>query len=202
MIKNVVFDMGNVLVRYQPADFIKGYTSHPEEQRLLVNEIFGSVEWLQFDRGAISKDEMAVKICQRLPIEHHGTVSEILTHWYEGLQPIEEISEIVRQLKEQGYRLYILSNASQDYYHFRSIIPTLELFDGEFVSSDWQLLKPEKAIYQSFYSHFQLVPSECYFIDDIPMNVECSRRTGMASDIFRGDCQELLVNLRENRIDI
>lgn len=197
MIKNVVFDMGNVLVRYAPADFISRFAENPEQQMILLNEVFGSVEWLQADRGAITKGEMERRICQRVPEELHLTVREVLAHWYDEIKPIIEMAQLVADLKSQGYQLYILSNASQDYYQFRSVIPGIEYFDGEFVSSDWQLLKPEEEIYKRFFSHFQLVPSECYFIDDVAMNVECARNSGMSSHIFRGDIDELRLNFKE-----
>ncbi|MBP1039716.1 HAD family phosphatase [Vagococcus sp. BWB3-3] len=196
MIKNIVFDMGNVLVRYAPANFISAFAKQPEHQQLLLNEIFGSVEWLQADRGTITKEEMKWRICQRVPEMLHSTVSEILAQWFEEIQPIADMRDVVSELKAQGYRLYILSNASQDYYQFRDIIPGIEFFDGEFVSSDWKLLKPEKEIYKQFFSHFQLVPSECYFIDDMAMNVEAARNSGMVSHIFRGNIEELQQNFK------
>jgi len=202
MIKNVVFDMGNVLIRYEPADFIKGYTSDTEHQRLLLNEIFYADLWQAFDRGTISKEEIVEKASKRLPEELHSSVSDIMDNWYEKMTPISEMEDILKQLKVNGYDLYLFSNVSQDFNQFKQIIPGLEYFDGLFLSSDWKALKPEKELYQSFFSHFDLEPTECFFIDDLSKNIEGAAALGMEGHVFNGDISELKKDLLRVGINI
>ncbi|MDZ7834655.1 MAG: HAD hydrolase-like protein [Alkalibacterium sp.] len=167
MIKNVVFDMGNVLIRYAPEDFIKTFTSNTEHQKLLLNEIFYADLWQQFDRGTLRKEEIVERASRRLPQELHKSVSEIMDTWYEKMTPISEMEDILKQLKANGYHLYLFSNVSQDFHKFKHVIPGLKYFDGLFLSSDWKGLKPEKELYQNFFNHFDLEPSECFFVDDL-----------------------------------
>ncbi|MBL1229167.1 HAD family phosphatase [Enterococcus sp. BWB1-3] len=195
MIKNIVFDVGNVLVHYAPAKFIKRFTDVPEYQELLLHEIFLSVEWIKYDRGTISKEELGRTICSRVKESLHDTVLEIIDCWHEEIKPNEAMKPLVKQLKDQGYKLYILSNAPHAFHEFKHRIPALDLFDSAFVSAEWKLLKPQIEIFQAFCSHFQLVPSECLFIDDLAINVEGAINAGMDGCIFKGNIQELVLKL-------
>lgn len=202
MIKNIVFDMGNVLVRYAPADFVAQFTDDPTQQKLLLKEIFQSVEWVQYDRGTITKERLTAQVCGRLPDELHPIAAEIVEHWYEKIEPISEMAPIIEGLKEKDYQLYILSNASDTYYKFTDKIPNFAYFEGAFISSDWNMIKPEREIYQAFCQHFQLVPSQCYFIDDLPINVESAIYSGMQGCVFNGDIQELQASFKQAGIQI
>ncbi|MEI5993525.1 HAD family hydrolase [Candidatus Enterococcus mansonii] len=202
MIKNIVFDMGNVLLRYKPAEFIKTFTDNEEYQTILLKEIFHSMEWIQYDRGTITKEELGMKVCKRVPEALNEMVSKILLHWHEEIKPIVEMEPVIKQLKEKGYQVYLLSNASSDYYTFCKKVPAIAYFDGVFISSDWKLIKPEAEIYRAFYSHFQLVPSECYFVDDLPINIESAANTGMPGCVFHGELAELLANFEKAGIQL
>lgn len=202
MIRNIVFDMGNVLVRYTPAKFVEQFTTDPQQQNLLLKEIFQSVEWVQADRGTITKEEMERHVCSRLPEALQQTAKEIVQHWYEKIEPIHEMESIITHLKAKGYGLYILSNAPSDFYSFTDKIPCADSFDGMFVSSDWKMLKPESVIYRTFCHHFQLVPAQCYFVDDLTVNVEGAINMGMQGCVFNGDMQELMSNFKEAGIQI
>lgn len=191
MLKNVVFDMGNVLISYKPKEMLKRYTDNENDREVLFNEIFHSIDWLQFDRGTIKKETLKQNIANRVPIHLKNISLEILDNWYNDVHSIEEMGLIIETLKEQGFKLYILSNASSDFHKFKVKIPKFNQFDGVFLSSDWKMLKPEKNIYSAFYSHFNLNPSECFFIDDMPANIESALNTGMAGYVFRNDFKQL-----------
>lgn len=202
MIKNIVFDMGNVLIRYAPAQFIQTFTSNVEHQELLLKEIFYSPEWIEYDRGTITKKEIVEKATKQLPEEIHTSVSEVMDTWYEEMTPIVEMKEIIRKLKENGYNIYLLSNVSQDFYRFKEVIPGLDYFDGTFASSDWKCIKPEAEIYQKFFEHFTLEPSECFFIDDLPINIEAAKSQGMEGYAFDGNIEDLVSYFEKNDIQL
>lgn len=191
MIKNVVFDMGNVLIRYAPAEFIKLFTQNSEHQTLLLNEIFYADEWLQYDRGTITKKELVTKVTKRLPEALHVSVTEVMDTWYKEMTPISEMEDVLHRLKKNGYNLYLFSNVSQDFHQFKHIIPGLTYFDGLFLSSDWECIKPETEIYERFFTHFDLTPSECFFVDDLPMNIESAAKLGMDGHVFDGNISDL-----------
>lgn len=187
MIRNIIFDMGNVLVRFDPNRFAAKATADPITQDLLVKEIFGSTDWIRFDGGLLSKGELKERVCQRLPKDTHEIADFLLKEWYQGMTAISETTALAEQLKNAGYPLYLLSNAPEDFYLFQENYPILARFDGLFISSDWRLLKPQKEIYTAFYSYFRLNPRECFFIDDSPANIFTGEETGMKGFVFNGD---------------
>lgn len=191
MIKNIVFDLGNVLVDFDPIRFIREKTADEQQQKLLMKEIFGSVDWLRFDKGTLTSKELLFSVKARLPKELHPITEDLLTTWYHGLDPLPHMGELPQQLKDQGFGIYLLSNAPQDFYLFEKTIPSYRAFDGIFISSDWKLAKPEHQIFRTFYSHFQLNPAECYFIDDSAPNILAAKETGMRGFHFRKDYSDL-----------
>lgn len=200
MIKNIVFDMGNVLISYDPVLFIQKYTDDPKTQQMLKENIFGTVEWIRFDRGTITKEGLEEAVLKKLPEDFHASAKKILLHWYEEMKPIEAMVPLIQKLKSKGYKIYLLSNTSADYYHFRKNVPALSLFDGEFISCEWHFIKPEAEIYRAFFSHFQLVPAQCFFIDDAAANIESGINAGMKGCIFRGDMTALASSLAEEGV--
>lgn len=195
MIKHIVFDMGNVLISYKPKDMLKKYLADENDQEILFNELFHSVDWLKFDRGTIRKEAFKVNVSHRVPAHLKNVAFDLLDNWYKEIHPINEMESIIHALKEEDFNLYILSNASSDFHYFKTKIPNFNQFDGVFLSSDWKMLKPEKEIYQAFYSHFNLNPSECFFIDDMPANIESASNTGMNGYVFKNDFQQLTATL-------
>ena len=89
MIRNIVFDMGNVLIHWDPETFMKRMGLPEEDRALLMTELFGSVEWIQTDRGTLSIEDGIAAICRKLPERLHGTVRELTLNWWrEHLLPM------------------------------------------------------------------------------------------------------------------
>lgn len=193
-IKNIVFDMGNVLIQFQPERYLKKY---PQDREVLRNEVFRSVEWLQIDRGERNEADAVKAICARLPKPLHAAVTDLVCNWHEDIPPVPGMAEVVRELHEAGYQLYLCSNTGREFWNFRRHIETLSYFTGEFISANWKMLKPDENLYRAFYSHFNLVPDECFFIDDSTPNIESARRTGMHGEVFHGDVKQLRKQLKE-----
>lgn len=197
MIKNIVFDMGRVLIAFDPMRFIKKVTNDPADMQKLYQEIFLSVEWIRTDRGEITQTQLTELICPRLPEHLRAPAAQIMEEWVEDMPPIPGTEELARDLKAAGYHLYLLSNTCDRFYSFRRLIPALRYFDGEFVSADWHLLKPDAEIFRAFYQHFHLIPSECFFLDDMPLNIEAAARTGMQGYVFLGDVRAARTRLEQ-----
>lgn len=187
MIKNIVFDMGGVLIDFDPRRYIARVTQDPADAELLRQELFVSEEWARTDRGDMTYDEVAVSVCNRLPERLHGFVRRLLDEWVLDMPPVPGMEQLAADLKTAGYRLYLLSNTCEKFHTFRELIPALRHFDGEFASADWHLVKPEAEIFRAFFSYFGLVPAECVFIDDSPQNIEAASRCGMRGFVFHGD---------------
>lgn len=200
IIKNIVFDMGNVLIRYVSEEFIGQFTVHTSEQSKLLQQIFKSPRWLEFDRGTITKEQLVIDAKKELSNDLHPLVSEILEKWHEEMTVNTEMDAVIEGLEAQGYSLYLLSNASQDFYIFKETIPVLKHFDGLFISSDWECLKPEPVIFQKFFEHFDINPEESFFIDDLAENIEAASDQGMQGHVFDGNVEALLSAFRKNDI--
>lgn len=200
MIKNIVFDLGNVLVDFDPVRFVREKNVNDQQQELLRSEIFGSVDWLRFDKGTMTRDELALAVKARLPEDLHMIADDLLATWYNDLHPLPQMAELPQQLKEKGFNLYILSNAPQDYYLYEDKVPSHHSFDGIFISSDWKLAKPEHEIFRTFYSHFRLNPAECYFIDDNAANILAAEETGMRGFHFKNNFDSLNKELSQFKL--
>lgn len=187
MIRSIVFDMGNVLIHWRPAFFIEQEGVPAEDRPLLLREVFGSVEWIQLDRGTVSPEEGIASMCRRLPPRLRGPARELTLGWWKRcLLPVEGMAELIRELKGLGYGIYLLSNAKIDLPLYFDRIPGSECFDGRIVSAEWKLLKPQPELYRVLLREYGLKAEECFFVDDLAVNVEAAVQTGMSGTVFQG----------------
>ena len=188
MIKNIVFDMGNVLVRYDSMRTSRQFTEDETELNLVNTSVFVSPEWIFLDMGVMSEEEALKKMQARLPQGHAREAARLcLEHWHEYcMWEIPGMRELVTELKEKGYGIYLCSNASLRMLScYRQVIPAIELFDGVLFSAEVKCLKPQKEIYMHFYRRFNL-----------PGNIEGARQTGMDGYCFAdGDVERLKARL-------
>ena len=197
MISNLVFDMGGVLIRWNPEDMLRQYDLSDEDMAILNRELFKSVEWVQQDRGILDESSLVRAVCERVPERLWEPVKTLVFGWHQRhLSPMPGMAELVRELKENGYHIYLLSNASLALREYFPRIPGSECFEKLLVSAEEKLLKPSHEIYKRLYQKFGLNPAECWFIDDAPANVEGAICTGMQGSVFYGDVPRLRRELR------
>ena len=194
-IKNIVFDLGRVLIKFEPKEYIE--QNVPEEKREdFYNGIFGSTEWLMLDRGTLSYED-AKKIFKERVSGVDKQIDRLFdVDLFEILQPIEENVKLLPKLKEK-YNLYILSNFHQPAFeHIFKKYEFFRLFDGHTVSCYYYLLKPEKEIYDTLINKFNLIPKETVFIDDTKVNIDACEKEGIRG-IHLPDYTELKQKLEE-----
>ena len=196
MIKNIVFDMGNVLIRFDPSYFIEraGITD-PADRKTVMNELFLSVEWAQMDAGALTEETAEPLILSRIPERLHHTVRSLLYTWAYPRDTVPGMENLVRALKEKGYGIYLLSNASVAQHQYWPRFEVSRYFDGKLISCDVHTVKPCPEIYGMFTDRFSLNPDECVFIDDSPPNVAGAVSSGWKGIVFHGDAEELVRKL-------
>lgn len=202
MIKNVVFDMGNVLIYFDRDYFLDNAgVKDPADRAILKREIYLSLEWSMMDRGSLT-DEKAGDIFEaRLP-EHLKKYAHALTeNWDRPIWPIPGMADLVKELKENGYGIYLLSNASFHQHDYWEKIPGWEFFDGTMISADERLVKPQPQLYLRLCSEYGLNAHECVFIDDSTPNVEGAVYSGMKGIVFHNDMAELREKLRSFGVD-
>ena len=200
MIRHIVFDMGQVLVNFNIGLFTDRLRLSEADAALIRREVLTTVEWVRMDRGTISDDDALARMQARLPRHLHGTAEYLVRRWNDPIVPVEGMADVARDLKNAGYDLYLLSNASTRQHTYWHDIPGSEYFSGTFISADYRLLKPEDAIYQAFFRKFGLKPEDCLFIDDSPANIEASENAGMAGIVFHGDAAHLRCPLADRGI--
>lgn len=192
MIKNIIFDMGQVLMHFRPVLFIERLGIAGPDKELLLREVFGGVEWVQLDHGTVSEEEAVQSVCKRVPEHLHGAVRELICHWWQGpLCPVPGMAELMKELKEAGYHLYLLSNASLQQAKYHDRIPGAEYLDGRLVSAECGLMKPQHEIYRLLLDTYKLAAEESIFIDDVPMNVEAAVCVGIHGIVFADDVARL-----------
>lgn len=197
MIRNIVFDMGGVLIRFDREYFIKRLGVNTEDERILLNEVFRSLEWAQMDRGSIAEADATRNICARVPARLHEAVEKLVTMWERPILPVDGMYELIGELKQKGFGIYLLSNASVRQHEYWPRIPVSRFFDGKLISADVKLVKPQPEIYRLFCETFRLAPKECFFVDDTPQNIEGAFEAGMPGCIFNGDAQALKTTLQK-----
>lgn len=202
MIKNIIFDMGGVLIDYNPEKSLCEMFDK-ETADILLKEIFRNPIWNDKDRGIIFPQDIMELKKDVIPAEHFEKVTELVENFFPYMPPFEDMYNLVKTLKENGYGIYLLSNASSDFHERRKGIPALEFFDGVIVSADYKLLKPEKEIYLTLFEEFSLRPEECYFIDDVQKNIDGANAVGMDGHCyFHGDIEILRKAMAEKGIRI
>ena len=197
-IRNIVFDMGNVLIRFDPTYFLDREGVHdPGDRKSILNELFLSTEWAQMDLGTLTEETAEPLILPRFPERLHGTVKRLLYSWAEPGDAMPGMEDLAKRLKEAGYRLLLLSNASVAQHTYWPRFSVSRLLEGKLISCDVRVVKPNPQIYQLFTDKFLLKPEECLFIDDAPANVAAAIGCGWQGIVFHGDVKELEVKMQK-----
>ena len=203
MIKNIVFDMGGVLIHFKPAALLAHFDISPADRDLMLKEAFGSVAWIQLDRGTISAEEALEAMQANLPERLHPVAEELVNGWWKlELRPMEGMEQLLGELKELGYGIYLLSNATVRQPEYFPLIPGSQYFDGQIISAQWKLLKPQHEIYETLLREYGLRAEECFFVDDLNINIEGALCAGMSGTVFDGDAARLRRDLRRAGVPV
>lgn len=192
MIKHIVCDMGNVLMNYDPTLTIEQFCIGEADKKLIRKELFEGEEWIKGDLGIIDNEERYEAVKRRVPEKLHGALRNCVYHWVDQMIPYEEARRFVKEMKQRGYKVYVLSNASTAFYDFFPRFMPLDFFDGIVVSADIHMIKPDPRIYHYFLEKYKLHAEECLFIDDRIDNVEGARSVGMKAVVFHNDFNEVI----------
>ena len=193
--------MGNVLVYYDSLRAVRNFVKDEEQVQAVNTAVFVSPEWLMLDMGVIPEEEALRRMQGRLKTEEEREAARLcLEHWHEYcMWPVPGMEELVTDLKNQGYRLYLCSNASLRMLDcYQDTIPGIRLFDGVLFSAEVKCVKPQKEMYGHLFRRFGLKPEECFFVDDLPANIQAARECGMDGYCFGdGDVMRLREILKE-----
>ena len=177
MLKNIVFDLGGVVVAHNEEGF-------REKLGKFFDFVFGPDMkcvpsfWCDYDLGILTIDETATEVAKFRDCD----AATAKAHMLQAISLQEEVEptvELIKELKAKGYKLYVLSNMSKEYIEYLRKLPVFEYFDYQAVSCEQHLGKPDHKFYEYLLSHCNLVPSETIFIDDRKDNVEVAAELGI-----------------------
>lgn len=189
MIKNIIFDIGNVCVTFQPVAYFQSHFHDQVKARQLCEHIFQHALWRKYDQGLLNMEALKQAFLEVLK-DDPTDVLFVLDHWKAIMQPIASTFALMQELKQKGMRLYVLSNISEESaLYLKQRMSFFTLVDGEVLSYKEKLLKPDKAIYMRLLDTYGLCASECIFIDDIKENVEQSIQLGMHGVVYASESQ-------------
>ena len=178
MIKNIVFDLGMVLIKFYPKEFLE--KNNYEKKEKIMKYIFGHEDWLKLDRGTLTEKELAKKLDENGKFTY-DEVMDIMKIRKDIMVPFDFNKGIPKELKEKGYNLYILSNIPKvPFEEIRERDEFFKYFDGAVVSAYVKHLKPEKAIYKELLRNYSLNPEETLFIDDKLDNIKSAKELGIS----------------------
>ncbi len=180
MIKNIVFDLGNVLISFKPAEYFDKIGYPTEYKNIIISEIFKSKEWQLVDKGQITTSEAIQKLSESSSL-NHKEITTVFDLRSKILQPINGNIKVLPALKKRGFKLYFLSNFPNDLFdEVYESYPFFQLFDGGIISAWVKAIKPERRIFEILFEKYSLKAEESIFIDDDELNVRTAGLLGMS----------------------
>lgn len=185
MIRNIVFDVGNVLVEYSWERMLEALHITGEAYDAVAKATALSPMWNELDRSFLSDEEILQGFINNAP-EYEREIRLVWDNIPESIHCYDYSVEWVRKFRKKGYKTYILSNYSKRGYEVtKQELPFVADMDGVLFSYEVKLVKPEPEIYQTLLEKFQLKPEECVFLDDNERNIIAAREAGIHAIHFK-----------------
>lgn len=195
MLKNYIFDFGNVIANFYPDKLTGCCVSDPKLCTTLSGIVFDRLYWDRLDDGTITDEEVKNAICKRVPDGTEELACRVYDSWINNLTPINDICELIYDIRQNNGRLYLLSNISKGfadgYANVKWIKDVLDNFDGLVMSGTVGLTKPNNDIYEYLLNKYSLKAGECVFVDDSSVNIEGAKKAGINGYLFDGDIRRL-----------
>ena len=192
MIKNLVFDFGNVLIEWNPAKILATFVE--EDRKRIKAAIFDSGFWAQTDTGQLTL-EVAIQAAQTLlDSSYSATVEAIFTHWYETVDVYHQLQEKIFEWDQLGYGIYILSTTSEIFYAVENagLLPMTKVLTGKILFYEVGCAKPDKSIYQKLLGQYALQANQCVFIDDLQINLDAAKSLGFETILATSEQQNII----------
>lgn len=195
MVKNYIFDFGNVLAEFYPEKLTKPYA---EDEKLCkeISEIaFDRLYWDRLDDGSITDDEVKEGILSRTDGEKGKIACRVYDNWINSLTPVPDMEKLIYDIRQTDKKLYLLSNISigfaEKYSEAKWIKELLACFDGLVFSGPLGKVKPDREIFEHLLCKYNLKAEECLFIDDSEKNISGAEKVGIKGYLFDGNAEKL-----------
>lgn len=196
MIKNIIFDIGNVLVKFQPDQAMRDLGIDEVKIPKMAQATYLNPIWGELDRGVMQESEVIDEMVKVAP-EYE---EEIRLFFRDGkdkvVKAFDYATDWIKELQSRGYKVYLLSNYPENYFelHTHNQLDFASIVDGKIISGMVKMVKPDADIYQCLFDTYGLKPEECVFLDDRPENIEGGEMLGMRGIVFKNyeDAKEKL----------
>ncbi len=196
MIKNIIFDLGNVLISFRPSEYFDKQNYPENIKARILSDIFESKEWAMLDKGEMSTSEVIDAIALKSSLKKEE-IAYIFNRRTDLMYPLDQNVRLLPELKKQGFRLYFLSNFPADIFEeIRSGYYFFRYFDGGIISGEAKFSKPDSRIYEILMENYSLIPEESLFIDDLERNVKAAESVGMKGLVTYGS-QEISKEIKK-----
>lgn len=193
MIRNIVFDIGNVLIGFHPMEYLTSLFGEEKAVRI-ADAVFGSGYWPELDIALLSEEEILELFYSGAP-DLRDEIKEAFDRIGECIEKLDWPVTLVDELRSRGYGVYFLSNMSEHVKSSnREAFDFVPHMDGGIWSCDVHLIKPDADIYKALFDTYGLAPEECLFVDDHFENISAGKKLGMKGIVFR-DHDQLLADL-------
>lgn len=200
MIKNIIFDLGNVIINYDQQAIIERFAKTDDEKEYLMENNFKAPEWKRIDLGEIDNNEAIRIINERHNNKYKDLTEEFWHNWYKAQDINENIVAIAKKLKDKGYNIYVLSNMANATYNYFKRIDFFKLCNGIIISAQEHIKKPDERIFKILLERYNLEAEECLFIDDDDTNrsYETANKLGiLGRRVIPNDCNDIKRMLKE-----
>ena len=186
---NLIFDLGGVVVRWDPAAIIASVFDDEELRAKVRDGVFAHPDWLELDRGTLDREDAIRRAAARLAMPE-SEIRRLLLAVPPSLVPIQETVDLLYRLKARGYPLYCLSNMHHaSIEHLEREHRFFEVFRGIVISCRLKLCKPEPGIYAHALEANNLKAADTVFIDDVDVNIAAAAKAGIRTIQFRNTAQ-------------
>lgn len=184
MIRNIIFDVGKVLVSYEPDAYMESLGLDEKARSAINQAMFESPLWNESDQGLGTPDEFLQKFLAGAP-EQEENIRKIHATVGNTIELFPYVMDLILDLKARGYHIYILSNYSENMLNqTREKLEFLPLVDGAVFSYAYKQLKPQREIYLTLLDEYWLEPEESVFLDDRAENIEGAEALGIHGILF------------------
>lgn len=179
MIKNIVFDIGNVVMTFQPVQYFMNYFHDEEKTKRLCTQVFTDDAWDRYDQGILFMEDLKTHYAAAYPQDKED-IMVILDNWLKLMQPIPEAFELMQKSVKEGYQVYLLSNISQDSADFlKATQPFFAYAHGAVLSYEEKVNKPDARIFETLLQRYGLKAEETLFLDDNQPNITAASKLGI-----------------------
>ena len=178
---DIILDMGNVLLEWNKDKILQGVSELKKDYLILDKTIFQSGLWERLDLGAMTREELVLKVVSMIGSTYQKKVEEVIWNWPSYIDIYREVFPVLSELKKKGDRIFVLSNTSKVFYDLldEQLSPLKELLDGFVLSCDIKAIKPDLAMFKEILDKYQLDPTNCVFLDDIEDNTSAAEKLGI-----------------------